>query len=886
MTTSFTQRQRKAPGRRAEKRSREEEAIFRSLAEQNIAGIVIVRDDGTIGYCNGYLANLIGYAPEEIVDRPLLDFVPETEQPIVVRSLRSQLVETGDPVQIASTVRARDGSIIEVLVNASKSTFEGRSASIAVVVDVTSRNQAQRELASTTAILAAEHESSPDGILVVDPIGRIISVNRRFNEMFDVPAELLASHDVSPLLALALQHVADADAFLSRVRYLRGNPDEFAHDELVLKDGRVLDRFTSPFKTCNGEYLGRIWYFRDITERLKAEETLRSSEERFRLLVEEAPDAIALYDCDQDRLVGTNKAAERLFGVPREEILANSPRRFFAPEQPDALPLVRSFLEHNERALAGEEVTFERRIRRPSGEERVCRATLVRLPSPVRLLRASLVDITSQSRAHRELASTAAILAAEHESSPDGILVIDLKARIISVNRRFSEIFNTPAEVLEAGDDEPVLALNSQRVLDGDAFVRRVRYLYDHPEESAHDELVLKDGRVLDRFTSSFKGPDGEWQGRIWFFRDISERLKVAESLRASEERFRMLVEEAPDAILLYDCDQDRLVATNRAAERLFGVPRDEILAQGPRRFLAPKQPDGRPLTQSFSAHNKRALAGGEVTFERLIRRPSGEERLCQVTLVRLPSTIRLLRASLVDITDQRATEAQLSEALRSTVSRQEAERQRIARELHDALGQYLAAMNVRLDIFGRSVPDVSPLKSGLAELKSLTATVGDEVRRLAWELRPTALDDIGLESAIQHFVAEWAQRSGLRFDLHLTLNDRRLPANVETTLYRVLQEGMTNIVKHAGASKVGVILMAPPDGVVMIIEDDGKGFELEDLSHPSSSRLGLLGIRERLALIHGSLEIETKPGAGTTLIIRVPLLLTEHSIDACAVGP
>ena len=162
------------------KRFREEEAKFRSLVEQNVAGIVIVRDDGTIGYCNGYFAHLVGYAPEEVVGRPLLDFVPETEQPIVARSLRSQLVETGAPVQIASTMRARDGSIVEVLVNASKAKFEGRSASIAVVVDVTERNRAQRKLASTAAILATEHESSPDGILVVDPKARIISVNRRF----------------------------------------------------------------------------------------------------------------------------------------------------------------------------------------------------------------------------------------------------------------------------------------------------------------------------------------------------------------------------------------------------------------------------------------------------------------------------------------------------------------------------------------------------------------------------------------------------------------------------------------------------------------------------------------------------------------------------------
>ena len=150
---------------------------------------------------------MVGYPLEEVVGRPLMGFIPETEQPIVAQSLRSQLFETGAAVQIASTVRARDGSILSVLVNASKATFEGRPASIAVIVDVTERNAAQRKLASTAAILAAEHESTPDGILVVDPMARVISVNRRFGQIFDIPDELLAAGDDEQVRALVSQRV-------------------------------------------------------------------------------------------------------------------------------------------------------------------------------------------------------------------------------------------------------------------------------------------------------------------------------------------------------------------------------------------------------------------------------------------------------------------------------------------------------------------------------------------------------------------------------------------------------------------------------------------------------------------------------------------------------
>jgi light-regulated signal transduction histidine kinase (bacteriophytochrome) len=224
---------------------------------------------------------------------------------------------------------------------------------------------------------------------------------------------------------------------------------------------------------------------------------------------------------------------------------------------------------------------------------------------------------------------------------------------------------------------------------------------------------------------------------------------------------------------------------------------------------------------------------------------------------------------------DRRAVvEAELAEVLRSTVIYQEEERQRIARELHDSLGQYLTVMNLNLDVLGTEFADISGLKPKLSELKSLTADVGHEVNRLAWELRPTALDDIGLQPAIQQYIEEWGQRSGLRFDLHLTLSDRRLPPIIETTLYRIMQEAITNVVKHAKAKNVGVILKATPDEAVMIIEDDGQGFQVEheEPALAPSSRLGLLGIRERIALVGGALEVESTPGHGATLIIHVPL--------------
>lgn len=211
---------------------------------------------------------------------------------------------------------------------------------------------------------------------------------------------------------------------------------------------------------------------------------------------------------------------------------------------------------------------------------------------------------------------------------------------------------------------------------------------------------------------------------------------------------------------------------------------------------------------------------------------------------------------------------------LRQAVLAQETERTRIARELHDSLGQYLTALSLGLNAIGRQRADDAAAIADLAKLRDLTSDIGREVNRMAWELRPTALDDLGLETAITQYLEEWGERSRLRFDLQVSLGDRRLPGTVETTVYRALQEAVTNVVRHADAERVAVILEAKGPQLQMIVEDDGKGFTLEEAGSVSQGplHLGLLGIRERLALVDGVLEVESAPGSGTTLFVRVPV--------------
>ena len=207
-------------------------------------------------------------------------------------------------------------------------------------------------------------------------------------------------------------------------------------------------------------------------------------------------------------------------------------------------------------------------------------------------------------------------------------------------------------------------------------------------------------------------------------------------------------------------------------------------------------------------------------------------------------------------------------DALQRVVTAQESERRRLARELHDETGQALTSILLGV----RTVEEAdgeTARRAAVAELRELVRSTLQHVRQLAVELRPTALDDFGLVPALERLTSTFAESTGIGIDLQASLPAERLPPEAETALYRIVQEALTNIVKHARAAHVSVVLARRPGSVTAVIEDDGIGF---DVGSARADGLGLVGMRERVALLGGRLAIETTPDAGTTLLAVVPL--------------
>ncbi|MBI5880478.1 MAG: ATP-binding protein [Chloroflexi bacterium] len=201
----------------------------------------------------------------------------------------------------------------------------------------------------------------------------------------------------------------------------------------------------------------------------------------------------------------------------------------------------------------------------------------------------------------------------------------------------------------------------------------------------------------------------------------------------------------------------------------------------------------------------------------------------------------------------------------------QEDERQRVARELHDETAQALTSLLVRLRLLERAA-DPAEAQAHLQELRQLTAQALDEVRRVALELRPKILDDLGLGAALAWRVDELNALHGARATLQISGSEARLPREVELVFYRVAQEGLTNAVRHAQANQIKLALKREGGRLSLVVEDNGRGFDVGAMLAQPGRGLGLLGMKERLALIGGEMTIESRPGGGTRLMASTPL--------------
>jgi PAS domain S-box-containing protein len=409
-----------------------------------------------------------------------------------------------------------------------------------------------------------------------------------------------------------------------------------------------------------------------------------------------------------------------------------------------------------------------------------------------------------------------------------------------------------------------------------------------HPDDREHLEeeirQAVREARVFDavfrvvqdsgavRWMSGYgrltDGAEGQSMTMSGVMMDITERTSIEEDLRISNERLRLLIESATD-VSIFTIDRKGVVNSwNTGSARIYGFADEEIIGRDVAVLFTDEDRErGEHLKEMEEAmRSGRALderwhkrKDGTMFFASGLTQPIGEGGA--------DGFVKIAR----DMTDRmRAEKARREKELMQTlVNAQELERRRIARDLHDELGQQLTALRLKLDRVGDEAPQ--PLERSITEAKEIAKNIDEGVDFLAWELRPAALDDFGLIPALEKFAKEWSTYSGVAAEVTASTSaERRFDAAVETALYRIVQEALNNVHKHADAKQAGVSLRTRRGKLVLVIDDDGKGFDPEDPSVRSRG-MGLVGMSERVQMIGGTLDIESAPGRGTTLYVKAP---------------
>lgn len=474
-------------------------------------------------------------------------------------------------------------------------------------------------------------------------------------------------------------------------------------------------------------------------------------------------------------------------------------------------------------------------------------------------------DITERKRTEIALAEQARLL----DLSNDAIVIRNVNNRIVYWNHGATELYGWSREEAIGQDMHQLL---------GTAFDIPLEQLITQlgQNDRLEGELVqvTRDGRritVLCRWALD-REPNGEPGAILTTYNDITMRKQAETALHESELRLRLLADAVPQVIWANDRD-GKPTYFNQRWFAYSGLSNAESIEAG---WQAIVHPDDAAVS---GERWQRALASDEVfEVEYRLRRADGVYRWHLGRSVPVYTSDGQLSGwfgTATDIEELKQVEAVRRESaiLRQLALAQEEERFRIARDLHDQLGQQITALQLELKQLEPAVESTLH-PSILLPLQTLALQMAKETHRLAVDLRSTALEDIGLIAALRQMVANWSSQTDITAEFQgYGLNQGPLSRATEIVLYRVVQEALTNVYKHAVATRVDVIIERRNDAVVVIVEDNGRGFDPEaPLTSKESPRLGVLGMRERARQVDGSLEIESSPGQGTTVLVRIPL--------------
>ena len=735
------------------------------------------------------------------------------------------------------------------------------------IVDITERKKAELALRESEEKIRHILSSSVDEFYVIDRNYRVTLVNEvakmRLKQLFD--AEVGQGTEILKIFPQERREI------------IRGNYEKMfkgarvEYEFTIDIDGRPFWRRVSysPVTNKEGEIVAGFISTTDVTEKRKAEEDIIKMNARFQLLSKATTDIV--WDLNfENNMIWWNDNYYTSLGYKKvkEHKAFQDWLDHIHPEDVDRVKTV--FME----ATRGTALSWrdEYRYRKADGSYLYVldRGYIMRNEKgqPNRMI-GSMVDMTPIYAVQKKVIESEYRLRTILDTDPECIKLMDEKGMLIDINK-------AGLQMVEAGTVEELAGESLLKVV-AEPFKKQTQAQITAayrglPGRFEFEMNTLKGKkRWCEISLVPFRNAEGNIISVLGVTRDMTENLEARNALIRNEEKYRTLVEQAADAIALYDAT-GRILDVNSGASNLLGYSKEELMEMRLDQVLTSEETLLNPVRYDILQEGKSTVK------QRKMRRKDGVVVETEVSSQQLPDG-RFLSV-IRDLTDRIKAEqelqryyTQLKELNSYLQNVREEERSNIAREIHDELGQQLTVLKMDISWVYKKVGEQSPeLKERLQGLIEMVDNTVRSVRRISSELRPSMLDDLGLPAAMEWHAQEFMKRTGISIETHIDAFDRVLPGKVAITVFRVFQESLTNVARHANANKVVVtlLLQSDPDCLLLTVKDDGRGFLMKDIE--SRKTLGILGMKERIAIINGKYSIKSQPGKGTLVSINVPL--------------
>jgi PAS domain S-box-containing protein len=719
-----------------------------------------------------------------------------------------------------------------------------------------------------------------------------------FSIDFDQFEAIVHPDDFKWISELTLKAIEDRQEYTAEYRIYRNDTGEL---RWVSAAARFVYDSNGNVKRCVG-------IARDVTDRKIGEDLLRSSQER--LTLAQNAGNVGIWDWNSSGQMYWSDKMWELYGEPVGKTALTDKfwkDRIHPEDRERVAEMIRTALSSGKT-----EFRDEFRIFRKRGEVRWLEViATVEHDTTGRATRMYGVnlDVTEKKEFAERLKANEAQLRMITDAVPALISYVGSDERYRFVNKRYLEWFGVP--------QEEIVGKKMRSIVGNRAYQTFKPYIDEALSgvSSSFDSWAHYKGAGR-RYVHVSYVPDIDQNGKTLGFHvlvtDLTELRRSEDLLRSSEERMRILSDSFTDYAIVAMDIEGRIESWNPGAENIFGFEEQEILGQPIDGLFTPEDVmKGVPLKEMRIARQKGkadderwhirkdgtrffasgvtaplyfdgVLAGYAKIATDLTEKKRNAEALQRAhdemefrVVERTRELAAMNEALLTEINVRKTAERQKIDLLRRIVSTQEDERRRIARDLHDHLGQRLTALRLKLASLRDEYSGDDGLNTRIARLQQIAHLLDSEVSFLTWELRPSALDELGLVEAIHTFVKEWSRHYDTEAEFHASgMSEAAFRGDAEIQVYRIVQEALNNIVKHASATRVGVILERTDDTATLIIEDNGVGFDTSITAHPDRTigGAGIAGMHERAELIDGKLEIESSIGNGTSIFVKVPL--------------